>query len=275
VHRAARIRALIRRAEPDRASPSKAQNWDHVLVVFTRPDRDVARLDIAVGPCIAPPGRKRPLVGVTNQLPGDVGIYEALFDIVVANPSAGPWQARTVVGPGQLHAFSDEYVEALAELNREAVRRIEARPKDYDWIFEPSRAVFRRWMPDDPWPIGAPNVPYMASQLNGTCGWARIAQERSQNLYCWSGPGFNPWVATETQARRLIAEASKHHSDEIRPGGVPNPAGPPGRVTYWSSPSDRPRSLAVTLAIAVLAAVATLLFVAVGITIFILLVHGW
>jgi len=205
-----RIRSLVNLAKRRlrRAAPT-ARTWDRVVVVFTRHDRDIARLDIGVGPCVAPPGRRRPLVGVTNQLPGDPALWEDLFGILVDDPSLGPWEVVTRVNRGQLHVFGAVFVEALAALNRENLRRQHERPGDYDWIFEPEREVFERWMPSVRWPVGAASVPALATELGGACAWARVAQERGQKLYCWSGPGFNPWVLTEQRAQRLINEVAR------------------------------------------------------------------
>jgi hypothetical protein len=175
--------------------------WDRVVVVFTRPERDVAKLEIATGPCIPRVGTKRPLVGVTNQQPGDATRYESLFRILVADPLAEPWAEERSVAEASLRVFSAESVDALAALNRENLRRQDERPNEYDWIFEPERAVLRRWMPSVQWPVGASSVPIEASELGNVAAWARVAQERGQKLYCWSGPGFNPWVTAERISR--------------------------------------------------------------------------
>ena len=199
----ARLKALLESARSPDAGPPPL-SWDEVVVVFTRSDRDVARLDIASGPCVRSPGRSRPLVGVTNQLTGAPVLFESLFRVLVSDLSGGPWVSSVHAGRGRLDVFSDPFLEALAALNREAIRRGADRPRDYDWIFEPQRAVFRQWMPEIPWPVGSDQVPGMAAELGGICAWARVAQERGQRLYCWSGPGFNPWTITAGQADRLI-----------------------------------------------------------------------
>ncbi len=197
-----RVPRLFQRRKPD-------GRWNRVVVIFTRPARDVARLDIAIGPCIAPPGRKRPLVGVTNQEPGDESRYETLFQIMVEEGAAGPWESTASSGEGRLHVFSDAFVEALAEVNREEIRRGEARPQDYDWMFAPGLALAEQWLaairypfPDaTPWGVAS-------TELGNACGWARVAQERGQKLYCWSGPGFDPWVTSE-RVERLAARLTR------------------------------------------------------------------
>jgi hypothetical protein len=136
-------------------------------------------------------------VGVTNQQPGEATRYESLFRALVADPAAEPWAEQRCVEPGCLRVFSRAYVDALAAHNRENVRRQKERPGDFDWIFEPDRAVLRAWMPKVEWPLGAAHVPVEASEFIGAAAWARVAQDRGRMLYCWSGPGFNPWVTAE------------------------------------------------------------------------------
>jgi hypothetical protein len=172
-----------------------------VVVTFTRDERDVARLDIAVGPCVASPGRKRPLVGVTNQLPGHPVRYEKLFSILVRDPVAEPWATVKCRGRGCLYVFGDTFVNALVELNMDGLRRQTERPRDYDWMFERDRAVLEQWMPTVSWPLNSASVPPEATELAAIAAWARVARERGRRLYCWSGPGFNPWVTPERIAR--------------------------------------------------------------------------
>ena len=173
--------------------------WSNVVVVFTCPDRDLRRLDVARGPCIARPGTKRLFVGVTRQEPGVPEMFDELAAVLV--PGCPTWQAMVEHPPGRLFTFGDELVCAMADLNREVVRRVGERPADYPWIFEPERDVFARWMPRVVWDTHANEVPQEATRLGSACGWARTSQERHQHLYCWAGPGFNPWITPERIAR--------------------------------------------------------------------------
>ncbi len=166
-------------------------------MVFTRPEKELRQLDVALGPCVRRAGRKRPLVGVTYQEPGEPSKFEVLAGILLSGTSGGTWGTVLESGDGRLATFSEELVDAMAVLNRENLRRQRERPGDYDWIFEPERAVVARWMPDVRWNIGSGNVPARAASFIATCAWARVSQERGQRLYCWSGPGFNPWTTGE------------------------------------------------------------------------------
>ena len=198
---ASRLAALFR--GPDPAALPKLDPYRRVVVVFTRPEKDLRQLDIALGPCVRRPGRKRPFVGVTNQEPGDPSEFEVLAGILLSRKSAGAWGTVLESGDRRLATFSDELVEAMAALNRENLRRQGERPKDYDWIFEPERAVVARWMSEA---SGSGNVTGLDASFLATYAWARISQERGQRLYCWSGPGFNPW----TTAERVDALVGKH-----------------------------------------------------------------
>ncbi len=186
-----------------RARPLNPDRWAHVVAVFTLAEREVARLDVAVGPCVPPAGRRRPLIGVTNQRPGRPEQLEALFRILRAKRGAHPWQAVETSGPGRLATFSQPFVEAMVSLNRECVARDDARPGDYDWSLEPLTRVAERWRAATDWDSG--ESIRVAGTLAGYCALARSAEERRQKLYCWSGPGFSPRVLVHGTAEELQA----------------------------------------------------------------------
>ena len=188
------------RRDPADLNPS-ARRWQHAVAVFTLPEREIARLDIRVGPCVPPVGRSRPLIGVTRQRPGYPGQLEVLFGLLVQAPDARPWQSIETAEPGRLAVFGEEFVSALAALNREAIARGEARPTDYDWILGPERRIADQWLAATAWEPGV----HAMDQL-GDCGaWARVAQDRGQKLYCWSGPGFSPYVLARGSMEELPA----------------------------------------------------------------------
>jgi hypothetical protein len=203
---ASSLSAVFRRLEHAIAPTPKADPYDCVVVVFTRPEQDLSQFDIALGPCIPRPKRSRPFVGITNQTPGEPSMFEALARILLPDQDATAWQAVAEVGEGRLATFSVAIVAAMAALNRENLRRQAERPKDYDWVFEPERAIVNRWLPDVQWFVGSDTVPGPAAWFGAICAWARVGQDRGDNLYCWSGPGFNPWTTSE-RIERLGAKA--------------------------------------------------------------------
>lgn len=185
--------------------PSRNDPYRQVVVIFTRPAKELRHFDVAFGPCIPLPGRSRPLVGVTNQEPGHARTYDELASLLLPDRGATAWETVVEAGAGRLGTFSEPFVEAMAALNRESLRRGAERPNDFDWMFEPARAVMARWMPEVRWPVGAAGVPERTSAFIAACAWARVSQERGQKLYCWSGPGFDPWVTSE-RVERLRAK---------------------------------------------------------------------
>ena len=100
-----------------------------VCVVFTLPETVVQRLDISRGPCLPKPGNKRPMVGVTRQEPGDPAMYESLAAVLLGSTGEA-WQRLVDRPPGRLATFSATFVEAMADLNRENLRRQASRPRD-------------------------------------------------------------------------------------------------------------------------------------------------
>jgi hypothetical protein len=193
----ARVRARVF-AAADPVDP-----WALVHVVFTLTDRDLARLNVAVGPCVPPPTRKRPWVGITNQEPGDFRALETLFSIVVTASPAEPWQATRVDGPGRLDTFSDAFVAALADINRVTLARGTAAPaineSTYDTVFRPELEIAERWLPHVDWRQRV-SLRYAQQRVTYLGAFAREMQDRGRPLYCWSGPGFDPWTG------RLVAK---------------------------------------------------------------------
>ncbi|HEX7490098.1 MAG TPA: hypothetical protein VF337_00150 [Candidatus Limnocylindrales bacterium] len=146
-----------------------------------------------------PVGRSRPLIGVTRQRPGNLEQFEALFALLVRTPGARAWHSIEVADPGRLAAFSEEFVAAMASLNRESLERDKARPDE--WGLEPHRRLADKWLAATAWESGV----HAVDELIGCCAWARVAQERGQKLFCWSGPGFSPYVLASGSMEELPA----------------------------------------------------------------------
>lgn len=209
------IAAVLARLGLNRMASHSRSPWDQVVVVFTRTEKEVARLNVATGPCVPRPGTKRPLVGVTNQQPGDPSRYEALFRVLISDPSSEPWDEMTSTPPGRMSVFSSAFVNALAELNREGLRRQVERPADYEYMLEPERLVLRAWMPLVDVPLGVHQAPNEV-ELIGASAWARSALDTGRKLYCWSGAGFNPWTVSPGRGERLWKRAKTRAVQEPR-----------------------------------------------------------
>ena len=79
-------------------------------VIFTAPDKDIERIDIAVGPCVGRVGPRgghlRPLVSPLDQRRDRVGHLEALFGIIEPEPRGDLWTRCQSDPPGRLCRFS-------------------------------------------------------------------------------------------------------------------------------------------------------------------------
>jgi hypothetical protein len=175
--------------------------WRHVSVIFTRPERDVARLDVARGPMVPPPGRKRPLVGRFQQSSIRREELEVLFGIMTGLPPASAWSAERLSGKGQLCVFSPLFVNVLAPFSREAT----AKGKEDPSISQPFVDLAERWLTalasDDQTRIASLDVALI------TATWeARLAEDRQQDLYAWFGQGL-PWTLSDHARSSLIKAA--------------------------------------------------------------------
>jgi hypothetical protein len=169
---------------------------ERVAVIFSRPERDVARLNIEFGPCVPPPGRVRPLVGPFSQEDVTQQQIESLFDVLVSDPAAQPWDRITEAGAGKLAVFSAAFVDALVAVNRLVLDRddqvrVKGRPlteEQATWVLEPHNPVSDAWLQRSTWPTDT-----TAYGLGATLGYwgaeARGSREKGQRLYSWFGPG--------------------------------------------------------------------------------------
>ncbi len=72
------------------------------VVVFTTPERELRRMDVATGPCVPTGGRRRPLAGPTRQDHGETPRHTAA--LLTGQPAAG--------------RFIDAMADASEELSR-------------------------------------------------------------------------------------------------------------------------------------------------------------
>ena len=191
----------------------QGSDYRRVVVVFTRPERDLAKFDIARGPCVPLPGRKRALLGPVSQDPGTFRKYEDLFALVLPDVMDGPWADVQEVGRAALVTFSDAFTRELAKVSREVIRRGAERPKDVMWALEETDRLAARWLRLTSWPQGM-ELGGVRGQIVSVTGPARVAEDRDQRLYCWSGPGFNPYVLATGTAETLpayLADKRRRH----------------------------------------------------------------
>jgi hypothetical protein len=110
--------------------------------------------------------------------------------------------------------FSDAFTRELAKVSREFIRRATERPKDVMWALEEMDRLAAEWLGLTMWPPGM-ELGGVRSRLGLVAGPARVAEDRDQRLYCWSGPGFNPYVLAtgtpETLPAYLAEKRRRRH----------------------------------------------------------------
>lgn len=163
--------------------------------MFTVPPKRLREMDVALGPCVPTGGRKRSLVGPLRQDRGETPrMTAALLTALTGSPAGCALTAIDSGGKGLLHECSEPFVQAMASANRllsqlateDKVRgdseltSFVAKLEEYDLA----------WQAAVHWPR---EVVSTRNRL-GRMGWARIALERNQPLYCWHGPAVAEFV---------------------------------------------------------------------------------
>lgn len=148
-------------------------------------------MDVATGPCVPLPGRKRALQSVHRQEgPERIEQMMALF-VVLGGSSKRFSSALELIdqsGPGRLYRCSDEFVELMANKNRE-LRRLgdedEGRgDQDFTTFAAESSRINTSWLAKGNWHAAQVRTDNRLHRI----GWARIAQEKGQPLFLWYGP---------------------------------------------------------------------------------------
>lgn len=156
------------------------------VVVFTTPERELRRMDVATGPCVPTGGRRRALAGPSRQDHGETPRHTAaLLTALTGQPAAGALEVVARAGEGVLHVCSEGFLDAMADAREELGRLAsedqvtgsrlrEARMEQYDTA----------WRTATRWPRRVESTSHRLHRLH----WALTARERGQPLYCWHGP---------------------------------------------------------------------------------------
>jgi hypothetical protein len=176
-------------------------------VIFTASDKDIERLDIAVGPCVDRVGPRgghlRPLASPLDQLQDPPGHLEALGAIVVPGPPGDLWTECHADRPGRLCLFSPWIATALAQIWMSSND-----PDEVDGHRLPSLdEVAQAWFSAVPWPERQ-QVNGLTSRLLNVVWKARRARDHDQGLYSWFGP-MRPWFALASGTTEQEYEAYK------------------------------------------------------------------
>jgi hypothetical protein len=182
-------------------------------VIFTASAREVARMDIALGPCFPLAGRKKPLSGrFAQEWPSTPAQIEALHASLVPDSLIGPWAAREDDPPGQLFTLSDEFVAALAHIDEE--RQAAASDEGRREVLASAAAAWHRSLnSDDP-----QAQDHLFLDVLSAAYVAARATRKNQNVYAWFGPGIELW-GPERMARaveRIQKEAASRPSHDIQ-----------------------------------------------------------
>ncbi len=164
---------------------------DHSIaaVVFTVPEKRLREMDIATGPCLPIPTRKKPLVGVSRQDGGEEPHHTAaLYTALTGEPAEGVLTVQETCGRGALHRFERPFVDAMAAAKERLVAL--GVQDDADGDHEMTRftqqlnAFDKAWLAAARWPRGVTGTNHRLDRLH----WAKAARDREQPLYCWFGP---------------------------------------------------------------------------------------
>lgn len=166
-------------------------------VIFTVPEKRLTEMDVATGPCVPLPGRKRALRGVHWQEGRESPEQMRAFYVVLGGSPSGRESALELVaasGPGSLYRCSDEFVALMRAANDEAIRLGDLGKTNGDeelTVFTThQQELDAAWMEAGDWhkaQVSTWNKLYRS-------GWARDAQQKSQSIYCWYGPPIPEYV---------------------------------------------------------------------------------
>jgi len=184
-----------------------SRKTDTGRVIFSASRRDIAGLDIRLGPCATGPTSGRPrIASLWRQRRDSVESVAALFHALV--PAGGsPWQATSSEPPGTIFTLADEFVVALAALQEASVQPSPGET----WVDQdhpsmaPYREVARRWLEGSRWP-GGTGVDALVGRLLGDVEAAVDAQRRRQGLYMWFGPLVLDGTDDGLTGRQILAK---------------------------------------------------------------------
>jgi hypothetical protein len=177
-------------------------------VIFSASRREIAGLDVRLGPCATGPAAGSPrIASLWRQRRDPVESVAALFHELV--PGGGsPWQATSTEPPGTLFSLADEFVIALAALQAASIQPSPTEP----WVDQdhpsmaPYRAAARGWLAASRWPSGT-GVDALVGRLLRDVEAAVVAQRRQQGLYMWSGPVVLDGMEDGLTGRQILAKS--------------------------------------------------------------------
>lgn len=169
-------------------------------VIFAAAESQLSEMTVESGPCVPAPGRERPLVSPHlqqyNEGPAQTA---ALFTALTGRSPAGALVLLEARGQGTLMRFSEEFLAAMADANRQHLRLADednARSdKDLLSFTAARRELDAAWVTAGRWPAGLVSTWNKLTRL----GRAQEAQEKGQSLYVWYGPSVAEYAISTGQ----------------------------------------------------------------------------
>lgn len=171
--------------------------WRRVTIFIAKPEREVARLDVAAGPLVPGAGTKRPLESHWSQKEGlGPAQLETLFRLLTPDPTLRPWDSVRRAGRARLYTFSSAFSDRLIEIHLAADRIHEAEPEvkgrgpkeaRSSRILAPYTTIAEGWLRAAPWLFGM-QVSGVETILVSLVGSAKTAESIGEPLRAWYGP---------------------------------------------------------------------------------------
>ena len=182
----------------DHAVTEAAATPTHTCVVFTAPEKRLAAMDVALGPCVPLPGRKTSIVSVHQQEgPERPEQMTALYTVLTGDAPDGVLTLVSQREGGRLYRCSDEFVAVMANTERilatlaeadRGNRQFEGTPYD-----EKVAELDAAWLRLGNWHSAMVSTRNRLFRL----AKARIAQEKGQPLFCWYGRPVPEYVVVQ------------------------------------------------------------------------------
>ena len=159
------------------------------VVLFTFPERKLAAMDVALGPCVPLPGARGPLCSPLTQGVGETPqLTAALYQALTGRPADEALEMLVREGIGTLSRCTDPFVAAMADANETLLRLADEDEangdQDLPRFVAQQDAYDAAWMACGRWPSSVVSTSNRLVRM----GSARVARETGQTLYCWHGP---------------------------------------------------------------------------------------
>lgn len=176
--------------------PSPADDTpQQTAVIFTVAEDRLADMTVAMGPCVAAVEGRDPLVSLHQQQgPERPDQMAALYTALTGDASTDVLLLVAEERGSRLYRCSDPFVDAMADANELLNRLGDEDEARGDESYSSQQAKFAEL--DAAWMTAADWHSAMVSTRNRLIrmGWARVARESGQPLYCWYGPRLREYT---------------------------------------------------------------------------------